>query len=293
MAGASDRRTAEVKEVGFGFVSISIVLRPANLAPVGFPRDIHSPNLAAIAEGIDAELSSTFILATSLNLGMAPNLLPQELLDTIVDFVAFDTFESLKTMSLASPRFLGRCRQHLFRKLSVDGRRLHGQERILGIRDTNVSLLHYACHLTIGSVQTSMENESDFSSVFQRLVHLRGLRIAIDGKTDRWFREGLLGHDLIHLSISFNYHLPVEMFYSLPHLRELRLESRACEIQQQPIIDLKLVPWKLKSLLHCPFTMHPPQLLLWTGPQSPVYSNFGSSRSFYPPVEPLQLEHCN
>lgn len=214
---------------------------------------------------------------------MSSASLPQELLNVIVDFVAYDMQESLKAMSLASRCFLERCQQHLFRNLSFTERPGNPGEgemkRALVILNCNPALFRHCRYLRVAALSPSMPTvENDLRRILGHLTRLRGLSIGLDMTTEKWIQEGLFGHTLTHVHIHFDVNVPLNILYTLSHLRELRLVSSAWDLAHQPEIDAQRIPWKLKSLEYRPFTPCHPRLLLLAGPSSPVYAELSHIR---------------
>lgn len=182
-------------------------------------------------------------------------VLPQEIVEDIVDYVAEEDFDSLRVVARTSRHFLERCRRHLFRNVYI-GDVLRLPPGTWKMHRLNPSLFKYGRRLVVQARLPGFDvTESVFREVLGHLNDLQGADIDVRWNYEQWSKFGLfdLFPDVTHLSIHFCQDLPLDVFYSFPRLQELRVTYAArhnrqgvVEIPGEP--DLPILPWRLKSL---------------------------------------------
>ncbi|KAJ3508554.1 hypothetical protein NMY22_g16573 [Coprinellus aureogranulatus] len=183
---------------------------------------------------------------------MPPPWFPQEVIDQIIDWAAQDTPESLRALRLTSRRFVERTRRHIYFNMDfADPQWISGETwRIL---KNDPSLFKHVRKMTFCERLPGFKvSKEEFQEVLGHL-DLRALVIDVVGIYKRWkeLEVPTRWPQLVYLSIKLkDYAMSCKVFYSLPHLRELRLTYRsyARPLWKPAAPTVGKMPWKLKSL---------------------------------------------
>ena len=180
---------------------------------------------------------------------MAIPSLPPEILDTIMDWVAELSSESLNDLALSSRRFTHRSQSHLFCTMTLDSDNVKKRLDMLG---SHPSLFRHTrtLILNMGFSRPDDNDESEFhNSMLSLLDHFRGVTtLAIiffksypDDTGEEWATwettspscRDVITQAIITVSVLNDLYvqglrnIPIHMVQSLPHLRRLLLEKYA------------------------------------------------------------------